>query len=100
MWLHSKQSLPDGPVRVNSEKTFAKDNKIGNVLNIVRRKIMKLNPVHIEECTEKWMKGERKTSRKVVGKHHPIGPQWMGNFLILVRLAEATRCLRNLALLL
>ena len=70
------------------------------MLNGVWRKIVKLDSVHIEKCTEKWVKRKRETSRKVVGEHHPFIPQRMGNFFILVWIAKATGHLRNLALLL
>ena len=56
--FHSKQSLPQIPVWVNSQKKLAKNDETRNMLDIVWRKIVDLDSVHIKKCTEQWMKGE------------------------------------------
>ena len=60
--LHLKDALPQGPMLVNAQEAFTEDNEARDVLDCVWRKIMDLNPVHIEKCTEEMMTGERETS--------------------------------------
>ena len=43
-------------MRVDPQEAFAEDDEASDVLNSIGRKIMNLDAVHIEECTEKGMK--------------------------------------------
>ena len=61
---------------------------------------MKLNSVHIQECTEERMERERETSRKVVDEDHAFMRLRMRDLLILIRPAIAAGTLRDLALFL
>ena len=87
-------------MRVNPQETFTENNETGDVLDSIWGKIVQLDSVHIQECTEEWMKRERKTSREVVGEDDPLTLAWGRDFLILLRLAVAVGVLRDLAFLL
>ena len=98
--LHSKDSFPQAPVRVNAQKAFTKNYEAGDVLDGIWGKVMKLNPVNMEQSQEKWMQRERKTTGKMVGKNDPFKTLGIRKLFILRGFAEATWSLRDLAFLL
>ena len=67
--LHPKDSFPQSPMRVNAQKAFTENNKAGNMLDSIGRKIMKLNPVDVKQSQEERVKRERKATGEMVGKN-------------------------------
>jgi hypothetical protein len=61
LWFDSEKEAKKIPVGFNSEKSFAKMNKDGNVANGVRVEVMELKPVIVKEATEKRTRGEGQT---------------------------------------
>ena len=100
MDLHPEYAFLESPVGMNPQETLAENDKARNVLNRVWRKIMQLDPVHINKCTEKGMQRERQTSGEMVREDDAFIFSRMGDFFILLWPAPAARSLRNLALLL
>ena len=68
MDLHGENAFPEGPVWMDPQKTLAKNNKARNVLDCIWRKIMQLDSVHVQKCTEEGVQRKRKTSGEVVRK--------------------------------
>jgi hypothetical protein len=60
-WFDSKKKAEKIPVGFNSEKSFAKMNKDGNVANGVWVEVMELKPVIVKEATKKRTRGEGQT---------------------------------------
>jgi hypothetical protein len=58
LWFDSEEEAKKIPVGFNSEKSFAKVNKDGNVANGVRVKVMELKLVIVKKATEKRTRGE------------------------------------------
>ena len=51
-------------MRVNPQEALAESDKTSNVEQSVGRKVMKLKAIDEKEAPEKFMRGERKTSKK------------------------------------
>jgi hypothetical protein len=67
LWFDSEEEAEKIPVGFNSEKSFAKVNKDGNVANGVRVEVMELKLVIVKKATEKRTRGEGQTPfRKMV----------------------------------
>ena len=98
--LHPKDSFPQDPMRVNAQKAFTENNKAGNMLDSIGRKIMKLNPVDVKQSQEERVKRERKATREMVGKNDSLNAIRAWNLLVLRRLAETIRGLGDLTFLL
>ena len=94
--LHSKDSFPQSPVRVNAQKAFTKNDEAGYVLDCIGWKVMELNPIDVKQSQENWVKGKRKTARKVISKDDPLKAIGAWNFLILRGLTETIRGLGDL----
>jgi hypothetical protein len=61
LWFDSEKEAEKIPMGFNSEKSFAKMNKDGNVANGVRAEVMELKPVIVKEATEERTRGEGQT---------------------------------------
>ena len=96
MELHSKDSFPQGPVRVNAQKAFTKHDEAGDMLDGIGGKIMKLDPINMEQSQKEWMQRKRKATGKMVGKDNPFKTLGAWKFFILRGLAETTWSLRDL----
>ena len=75
-------------MRVNAQKAFTENNKAGNMLDSIGRKIMKLNHVDVKQSQEERVKRERKATRKMVGKNDSLNAIRAWNLLVLRRLTE------------
>jgi hypothetical protein len=61
LWFDTEDEAEKIPVGFNSEKSFAKVNKDGNMANGVRVEVMDLKPVIVKKATEKRTRGEGQT---------------------------------------
>ena len=77
-------------MRVNAQKAFTKNYEAGDVLDGIWGKVMKLNPVNMEQSQEKWMQREGKTTGKMVGKDNSFEALGAWKHLLLRGLAETT----------
>ena len=100
MKFYLKNALPESPVGVNSKKTLAENDEARDVLDKIWEKIIDLDSIHIQKCTEKGVKRKRKISREVIRENNTFIWPRMRHFFILVGLAMAVRLLGDLTLLL
>ena len=75
---------------MNPQETLVEYDETRNMLDGVRREIMKLNSVHVQKCTEEGMQGKRKTSGEVVRKNDAFIRFRMRHLFELSRLVMAT----------
>jgi hypothetical protein len=82
---------------VDSKKRLTKSNEIGDMENIIWRKLIKLNAVDKEKPTKKLVGRERKATEKEGKEHNPISLWQQGNTLFTGE--DDWRCFREKAIL-